>query len=46
MHTVEEYNALGRELEQQLCLKFAPIAVKLLYSRDEIPEGVLRAVAG
>ena len=39
MHTVEEYNALGRELEQQLYLKFAPIAIKLLYSRDEIPEG-------
>lgn len=39
MHTIEEYNALGAELEQHLYLKFAPIAVKLLYSRDEIPEG-------
>ncbi len=39
MHTVEEFNALGAELEQQLYLRNVPIALKVLYSKDEIPEG-------
>lgn len=39
MHTVEEFNNLGSELEELLSLRFLPIAVKMLYSKDEVPEG-------
>ncbi len=39
---LEEYNKLGEELEQLLILRYAPIALKLLKSEDEIPEGALR----
>lgn len=39
MHTVEEFNELGRELEESLYLRFVPIALKVLHSRDEVPEG-------
>lgn len=39
MLTVEQYNELGKELEDLLSLRFLPIAVKKLYSKDEIPEG-------
>ncbi len=40
--TVEEYNSLGKEIESLLILRYSPIALKLLYSEDEIPEGTLR----
>ena len=40
--TVKEYNDLGTELEQKLILRYSPIALKLIYSEDEIPEGTLR----
>ena len=39
MHTVKEFNELGLELEESLYLRFVPIALKVLYSRDEVPEG-------
>ncbi len=39
MFTVEQYNAIGKELEELLSLRFLPIAVKKLFSKDEIPEG-------
>ena len=39
MHTVNEFNDIGRELENLLYLKSAPIAIKLLRSRDEVPDG-------
>ena len=34
--TVEEYNSLGKEIESLLILRYSPIALKLLYSEDEI----------
>ena len=40
--TIERFNELGKELEQILILRYSPIALKLLYSEDEIPEGTLR----
>ena len=40
--TVETVNAAGAELEQRLILRYAPIALKLIYSEDEIPEGTKR----
>ena len=40
--TIAEYNALGKELEELLILRYSPIALKLIYSEDEIPEGSLR----
>ncbi|MDD6189397.1 MAG: DUF169 domain-containing protein [Clostridiales bacterium] len=40
--TIAEYNALGKELEENLILRYSPIALKLIYSEDEIPEGTLR----
>ena len=39
MYTAAEFNSIGKEMEDLLYLRTAPIAVKLLYSRDEIPEG-------
>ncbi len=39
MYTVAEFNEIGKEIEQLLYLKTSPIAVKLLKSRDDIPEG-------
>lgn len=41
MYTSAEFNAIGKELEDLLYLKTSPIAVKLLHSRDEIPEGCI-----
>ena len=38
-NAVEEFNELGRELEESLYLRFVPIALKVLHSRDEVPEG-------
>ena len=40
--TIAEYNTLGKELEDLLILRYSPIALKLIYSEDEIPEGSLR----
>jgi len=40
--TIQECNAMGVELEQQLLLRYSPIALKLVYSEDEIPEGTIR----
>ena len=37
--TAEEYRAIGVELKTDLLLRSSPIAVKVLKSRDEIPEG-------
>ncbi len=42
MRTVEEFNQLGRELEQVLLLRYSPIALKVLFSEDEIPEDSMR----
>lgn len=39
MKTVEEYRAIGAELKDNLLLRFDPIAVKILHSKDETPEG-------
>ena len=38
MLTLEEINAVGKELEELFCLRTAPMAVKLI-DRDEVPEG-------
>lgn len=40
--TIKEFNTLGKELEENLILRYSPIALKLIYSEDEIPEGSLR----
>ncbi len=40
--TVEEVNQLGKDLNENLILRYSPIAMKLLYSEDEIPEGSMR----
>ena len=38
MLTLEQINAVGKELEELFCLRTAPIAVKLI-DRDEVPGG-------
>lgn len=40
--TVKEYNEMGWELEKILTLRFSPIALKVLYEGDPIPEGTVR----
>ncbi len=40
--TIQEFNTLGKDLEENLILRYSPIALKLIYSEDEIPEGTLR----
>ena len=42
MPTLKEYNGFGEELERQLVLRTAPIAVKMLKSEGEIPKGAYR----
>lgn len=40
--TQREYRELGTELSSLLTLRYSPIALKLIYSEDEIPEGSMR----
>lgn len=40
--TIEEYNRCGEELEKALLLKTSPIAVKMLVTEKDIPEGAVR----
>lgn len=42
MTTISEYNRFGEELEGQLLLRYSPIAIKLLESEEDIPEGAIR----
>lgn len=42
MTTLPEYNNCGEELERLLLLRTSPIAVKMLKSEADIPEGALR----
>lgn len=42
MVTTDEIRRYGAQLEQALNLKEAPIAIKVLYRGDEIPEGFIR----
>ncbi len=42
MPSIETFNQWGKELEQLLILRYSPIALKLLHSEDEIPDGTLR----
>ncbi len=37
-----EANAFGETLEKELLLRYSPIALKLLWSEDDIPEGTVR----
>jgi len=37
-----EFNKYGEELESLLCLKTSPVAVRMLRSEDEIPDGAYR----
>ncbi len=39
MNTVAEFNQAGSDLMDLLMLRFPPIAFKLIFSEDEIPEG-------
>ncbi len=41
-NTVENLNELGKKLNELLILRYSPIALKLLYSEEEIPEGAIR----
>ena len=40
--TAQEFRNAGEELNRLLLLRHSPIALKLIYSEDEIPEGSLR----
>jgi len=40
--TMKEYNSYGEELERSLLLKTSPIAVKMLETEKDIPEGAIR----
>ncbi len=42
MSTMKEYNGYGEDLESMLKLKTSPLAVKMLRSEDDIPEGAVR----
>lgn len=42
MPETSAYRKLGEELEKLLILRYAPIAVKLLKTEEDIPEGALR----
>ena len=39
MNTVSEFNEAGKALIDLLLLRFPPVAFKLIFSEDEIPEG-------
>lgn len=40
--SVSTFNKLGEELEKLLILRYAPIAIKLLKTEEDIPEGAIR----
>jgi uncharacterized protein (DUF169 family) len=40
--TLKEYNSLGEELERLLILRTSPLAVKMLQSESDVPEGAMR----
>jgi uncharacterized protein (DUF169 family) len=40
--TLDDYRQAGRDLEEMLMLRTSPIAVKLLRTEDDIPEGAFR----
>jgi uncharacterized protein (DUF169 family) len=40
--TIEEFNKYGEELEKAMLLKTSPIAVKMLETEKDIPEGAIR----
>ncbi|MCK4863771.1 MAG: DUF169 domain-containing protein, partial [Dehalococcoidales bacterium] len=42
MTSLKEYNRYGEELEKALLLKTSPIAVKMLETEKDIPEGAVR----
>jgi len=42
MATFKEYNNLGEELEKLLILRTSPLAIKMLETEADIPEGAIR----
>ena len=42
MISVREYNEYGTFLESSLALKSSPLAIKMVKTEDDIPEGALR----
>ena len=40
--TAEEVNAMGQAMEQELLLRYSPIALKLLWKEEDIPSGTVR----
>jgi uncharacterized protein (DUF169 family) len=42
MTTLQEYNRLGEELEKLLILRTSPLAIKMLETESDIPEGAIR----
>ena len=42
MPSITDYNRCGQELERRLILKTSPIAIKMLESEKEIPDGAIR----
>lgn len=44
MPTVSEFNDYGKFLNEKMMLRFSPIAFKMLWEGDELPEGLPRPV--
>ena len=42
MTDLSEYNSYGEKLESHFCLRTSPMAVKMLESEGDIPEGAIR----
>jgi len=42
MHTVNEFNHFGEEIEKLMLLRTSPLAVKMLQNESDIREGAIR----
>jgi uncharacterized protein (DUF169 family) len=42
MPSIADYNRFGQELERRMILKTSPVAVKMLESEKDIPDGAIR----
>jgi len=42
MTSISKYNTYGEELEKKFSLRTSPMAVKMLETEDDIPEGAIR----
>ena len=46
MNSLEEFRAFGQYLNEKLLLRFSPIAFRMLWEGDAIPEGTVRPTDG